>query len=365
MSARRPIDPVAVGLVVGFVADRVVGDPRRFHPVAGFGQVAARVERAVHAPSRAGGAAAVAGLVSAAVGIGLLERRCPTPARVLLVAAGTWAVLGGRSLEREGSAVSTLLTEGDLPRARRRIRNLVGRDPTRLGADGIARACVESIAENSADAVVAPLLWGAVAGLPGLLGHRAVNTLDAMWGHRNERYREFGWAAARLDDVANWVPARLTVALNAGLVGARSVGRGAPAPGATPLGPVRARHRPVAAGRRASAAIGDVVRVVRRDAPAHPSPNAGPVEASWAAALGVSLGGTNAYDGVEEDRGRLGDGPPVGVHDIARATGHLRRLSVAALGAVVLARAVARPLAGAVARPLAGRVTGAVAVSGR
>lgn len=307
---KRFPDPVAVGLVVGFLADRALGDPRRFHPVAGFGEVAARVEAQLHAPSRPRGALAVGALVTTTVGLGLLERRLPPTARVAVTAAATWSVLGGRSLEREGEAITTLLAADDLAGARLRIRNLVGRDPSALDDDGIARACVESVAENSADAVVAPLFWGAVAGVPGLLGYRAINTLDAMWGHRNERYREFGWAAARLDDVANWIPARLTVALNAALVG-----------------PGRAT---------------EVVGVVRRDAPAHPSPNAGPVEASWASALGVRLGGTNHYGGVDEDRGHLGAGPQVTRADIPRATQHLTRLSTAALVTLVTARVLRR-----------------------
>lgn len=308
-------DPVAVGLVLGFVADRAFGDPRRGHPVAGFGQLAGRLEAHVHAPDRVRGALAVGTLVTTTVGLGLLERRLPPPTRVAVAAAVAWCVLGGRSLEREGEAITALLASDDLAGARLRIRNLVGRDPSQLDGDEIARACVESIAENSADAVVAPLFWGAVGGVPGLVGYRAVNTLDAMWGHRNERYREFGCAAARLDDVANWLPARLTVALNAALV-----------------------SRAIDGPRRAA----EVVRVVRRDAPAHPSPNAGPVEASWAAALGVRLGGTNHYDGVDEDRGHLGDGPPVVVEDIPRATNHLRRLSTAALITVVAARTLLR-----------------------
>ncbi|KGN31922.1 cobalamin biosynthesis protein CobD [Knoellia sinensis KCTC 19936] len=315
MRARRwARDPVAVGLVIGFLADRAFGDPRRHHPVAGFGQVAAHVEQRAHAQSRGRGALAATSLVSATVVIALVERRLPTPARVLVGAAATWAVLGGRSLEREGDAIAELLGADDLTGARLRIRNLVGRNPSNLGADEIARACVESIAENSADAVVAPLFWGAVAGVPGLVGYRAVNTLDAMWGHRNDRYREFGWAAARLDDVANWLPARLTVGLNT----------------------------TIAAGFSGLQGAWDVVRTVQRDAPAHPSPNAGPVEASWAAALGVRLGGTNHYDGVDEDRGHLGDGKPVSAADIPRATRHLRRLSTAALLTVVGARVASR-----------------------
>ncbi|WP_353950570.1 adenosylcobinamide-phosphate synthase CbiB [Knoellia sp. S7-12] len=306
---------MTLGLVLGFLADQTFGDPRRGHPVAGFGQLASLAEKQLHAPSRTRGAVAVVALVTSTAGLGLLERRLPTPARAVLAAATTWAVLGGRSLAREGEAISALLEGDDVAGARLRIRNLVGRDPGSLDANGIARACVESIAENSADAVVAPLFLGAVAGVPGLLGYRAINTLDAMWGHRNERYREFGWAAARLDDVANWLPARLTVALNAALVSGTTAGLG---------GGVQ------------------VVRVVRRDAPAHPSPNAGPVEASWAAALGVRLGGTNHYDGVDEDRGHLGDGPPVTVADIPRATQHLSRLSTAALVALVSARVLVR-----------------------
>lgn len=309
MSPSR-FDAVATGLVLGFLADRVLGDPKRHHPVAGFGQLAARLEQQVHAPSRARGAVAVGALVTSTVGVGLLERRLSPLARVAVATAATWSVLGGRSLGREGEAINTLLDHDDLRGARVRIRNLVGRDPSTLDGDGIARACVESIAENSADAVVAPLFWGAVAGVPGLLGYRAINTLDAMWGHRNDRYREFGWAAARLDDVANWLPARLTVVLNAALVG----------PGQA----------------------AEIVRVVRRDAPAHPSPNAGPVEASWAAALQVQLGGTNHYDGVDEDRGHLGVGPQVSVADIPRATQHLRRVSAAALVTVVTARVILR-----------------------
>ena len=304
------LDPVAAGLIVGFVVDRLVGDPRRFHPVAGFGRVAGAVESRVHAPQRHRGVLATAAVVSGSVALGMSTRAAPTPARVVVTAVATWAVLGGRSLEREGDAISRLLTTHDLPGARHRIRNLVGRDPTHLDGDGIARACVESIAENSADAVVAPLLWGAVAGVPGLLGHRAVNTLDAMWGHRNERYGEFGWAPARLDDAANWLPARLTVALNAALAAATD-------------GPEAART---------------VLATVRRDAPRHPSPNAGAVEASWAAVLDVRLGGTNHYDGIGEDRGHLGDGPSVTIADIPRATRHLNRLSVAALATVAVGR---------------------------
>lgn len=282
----------AAGLALGYAADQLIGDPRRWHPVAGFGRIAAGLERHSYADSRAAGAAHVVGLVGGAIGLGLaldsLGRRHAL-LEVVGTAAATWTVLGGRSLQREAAALVGQLADDDLDAARRQIRNLVGRDPSGLDATEIARACVESLAENTSDAVIAPLVWGAVAGVPGLLGYRAINTLDAMVGHRSPRYLRFGWAAARLDDLVNWVPARIAGVLTAGsaaLVGGR--------PGAA-------------------------WRAVRRDAGRHPSPNAGVVEASFAGALGVRLGGQNVYGGRVEDRGSLGDGRVVAVPDIERA----------------------------------------------
>src|SRR4029079_12505956 len=128
-------------------------------------------------------------------------------------ALAAWAVLGGRSLDREAAAVQALMD--DLPAARGRLTHLVGRDTDGLDEADIARAVIESVAENTSDAVVAPLLAGAAAGIPGLLTYRAANTLDAMVGHRNERYARFGWASARLDDALNWAPARITATLAA------------------------------------------------------------------------------------------------------------------------------------------------------
>jgi len=216
-------------------------------------------------------------------------------------------VLGGRSLRREAIAVESLLAGGDLPAARFRIRTLVGRDTAALSTEEVARAAVESVAENTADAVVAPLFWGAVAGIPGLLCYRAINTLDAMIGHRSARYLRFGWAAARLDDVANWLPARLTGLLTVA---------------AAPLvaGPPR-----------------KALQAWRRDARQHPSPNAGVVEAAFAGALGVRLGGRNVYGGQVEDRGGLGDGRPVAMGDIGRAVRLSRLVSSAAAVAVLIA----------------------------
>ncbi|HEY1135551.1 MAG TPA: CobD/CbiB family cobalamin biosynthesis protein, partial [Nocardioides sp.] len=178
----------------------MVGDPRRGHPVAGFGRVAGALERRIHADSRARGAAYSLLLVGSTTALGAVVamrvRRCPAPVEVLAVGVATWAVLGARSLDREAAAVQELLEAGDLPGARQRLTHLVGRRTTELSPDEVARAVAESVAENTSDAVVAPLVWGAVAGVPGLVGYRAANTLDAMVGHRNERFERFGWASA-------------------------------------------------------------------------------------------------------------------------------------------------------------------------
>lgn len=283
----------AGGLIAGYALDRLFGDPQQFHPVAGFGRAAGWLEQRVYADDRAAGIAYVAVAVGLPVFVGVGLQRATRQWPLVtgaLTAAATWAVLGGRSLVHEAEAVADHLGAEDLPAARAQVGRLVGRDTDELDESEVARAAVESVAENSSDAVVAPLLWGAVAGLPGLLGYRAINTLDAMVGHRSARYERFGWAAARLDDVANWVPARVSAALAA--VGAPWV-NGSP---------------------RAA------VSVVRRDAAAHPSPNAGVVEAAYAGALGIQLGGRNRYHGEVSDRGTLGDGRPAQGGDIARAT---------------------------------------------
>ncbi|MDF9718048.1 cobalamin biosynthesis protein [Nocardioides sp. ChNu-99] len=307
----------AAGLLLGFAVDRALGDPRRGHPVAGFGRVAGRLETLGWADSRGRGAAYTLLLVGSVTGLGALaERRTRDVAgasgEVALVALATWAVLGGRSLDREAAAVQRLLAGDDLPAARRRLTHLVGRRTDDLSADDVARAVVESVAENTSDAVVAPLVWGALAGVPGLVGYRAANTLDAMVGHRSPRHERFGWASARLDDGLNLPGARLSALLAAA---------------AAPL---------------VDGAPRDALRAWRRDAGAHPSPNAGPVEAAFAGALGVRLGGRTVYGapGAErvEDRPVLGDGRPVAAGDVARA----RRLAAyVGTGAVLVAAATA------------------------
>jgi adenosylcobinamide-phosphate synthase len=291
------------GLALGYLLDRALGDPRRWHPVAGFGSLAAALEKRTYAAGRGRGATHVAVLVGSTATLGALAERAARRSgtlHTLLTAAATWTVLGGRSLTREAETIDAQLRRGDLASARTQVRNLVGRETAGLDADEVARACIESLAENTSDAVVAPLLWGGLLGVPGLLAYRAVNTLDAMVGHRNDRYAQFGWAAARLDDLANWVPARVA--------------------GALALAAAPSRDR--AAGGRAA---------IKRDAPAHPSPNGGVVEAAFAGVLGVRLGGSNTYDGRVEDRGTLGTGTAAGRADIAPATRLARRVASGSL----------------------------------
>ncbi|MET8133178.1 MULTISPECIES: cobalamin biosynthesis protein [unclassified Streptomyces] len=292
----------AYGAAAGLLGDLLLGDPRRGHPVAAFGRAAAAVERTLWRDHRGWGALHTAVCVGGATGLAALTSRSVRTSRtasVALTAAATWAVVGGTSLGREARAIAGALAAGDIDTARERLPHLCGRDPQALDADGIARAVVESVAENTSDAVVGALVWGAVAGVPGLVAFRAVNTLDAMVGHKSPRYRRYGWASARLDDVAGWPGARLTAVLAA-------------AAGPDPRGAVRAW---------------------RADARNHPSPNAGPVEASFAGALGVRLGGTLSYGGRIEHRPVLNDaGRAVHTHDIERAVRLSRRVGWLALG---------------------------------
>jgi len=302
--------PLAVGLVAGVALDALLGDPRRGHPVAAFGRAAAALEARDYADSRPRGAAhAAACILAVAAPAALLQRRARTrpPAAVAAVASMVWAVTGARSLHHEAERALAALSGHDLRSAREILPSLCGRDPSALDAAEITRAVVESVAENTSDAVVAPLLWGAVAGLPGLVAYRAVNTLDAMVGYRSNRYLRFGWASARLDDVANWVPARVTAALTAAY---------APLlPGGTPAA---------------------VLRVVRRDGGRHPSPNAGRCEAAFAAALGIRLGGTNVYGGVAETRPELGEGRSPVPGDIRRSIVLSRAVTVSATALAVI-----------------------------
>ncbi|WP_435198029.1 CobD/CbiB family cobalamin biosynthesis protein [Janibacter sp. GS2] len=303
---RRPSpDPVALGLLGGWAADRLLGDPRRGHPVAAFGRWASWVEARTHRDSRRAGVLTEGIVLAPVVVIGILGGRAPAKGVVTAVLA--WAALGGTSLGREGMVVHDLLASGDQAAARVRVRHLVGRVTDELGADEVARAAIESVAENTSDAVVGTLVWGAVLGPLGIVLHRAVNTLDAMHGHRTERYARFGWTAARLDDVLGWLPARVTVLATA-----------------------------LAAPRRAH----EVLRVAATDSRSHPSPNAGPVEAGFAAALSVGLGGRTVYASGVEERPSLGRGPAASLTDLPRSVALAHRVGLLALAAALSYRAL-------------------------
>ena len=295
---------LALGLIGGVLADRMAGDPSRWHPVAGFGLVAGALERRAWRPRRLAGAAYVCVLAgSVAVAAGAADRRLRRRpvARAAFVAGVTWCTLGGRSLGRVAERLAEAVRAGDLREARRLLPSLAGRDPAGLDGGELCRAAVESVAENTADAVVGPLVWAALAGPAGAAAYRAANTLDAMVGYRNDRYLRFGWASARLDDVLTWPAARLGAGLAVVLAPAGCGG-----------------------SRRAAWAV------LRRYGGEHPSPNAGWMEAAFAGALGVGLGGRNRYGGVVEDRPRIGTGPPPAPDEVEAAVRLAGTVGVAA-----------------------------------
>lgn len=281
---------------LGIVLDRALGEPPvRPHPVSVFGRLMRAAEARLWADRR--GPGVVYAALGVAVGAAAGALSCTST-------GSTYLAVAGRALDEAAADVEAALLADDLDRARELLPALVGRDPSSLDADEVARAVVESLAENTIDAVVAPALWAVVAGGAGALGYRAVNTMDAMVGYRSPRFERFGWAAARLDDAANWVPSR---------VGAAVV--------------VLVRPRAAAA----------VASAVRDDAPGHPSPNGGVIEAAFAAALGLRLGGTSRYGERVEERPTLGDGKPTTPADIAAARRLARDVDLAL--AVLLATA--------------------------
>lgn len=296
-------------IALGYAFDRIFADPTDHHPVAMYGQAVSKLERRLYADSMARGIAFTTIAVATPVA---LTAAISTIAPNLALTATTWASLGGTTLRRTGERMADRLTSGDIDAARELVPWLCSRDPEALDADGIARATVESLAENTSDAVTGTLLWGAIAGAPGVVAHRAANTLDAMVGYRNDYYRKFGWASARLDDVAGFLPARLTAVAT------------------VVAGPDR---------RQALVAW-------RRDASNHPSPNAGVVEASAAGALGLQLGGKTVYPSGVEMRPVLGSGRVPAVADVRRAAELSKRVqnivALSCVGAVVLAGGVRR-----------------------
>ncbi len=235
------------------------------------------VEQRLHADSRTPGVAYTAIGVGTGLAVG---RLLPS------TALATTVVVAGKQLRRIASDVGRLAANDDLSAARTEVRSLVGRDPSDLDASGLAAASIESVAENTVDSTFSAAFWALVAGAPGAYAFRAINTMDAMVGHRNERFENFGWSAAKLDDVANWIPARLF-----GLA-------------------IVARHP----SRRSA-----ITQAVRADAPQHPSPNAGVAESAMAAALGIELGGPLRYGEREEIRPTLGTGPRPKPSDVEAA----------------------------------------------
>ncbi|WP_018992371.1 adenosylcobinamide-phosphate synthase CbiB [Aromatoleum toluclasticum] len=267
--------------------DRLLGEPRRWHPLVGFGRLAALAEARLNRRTRAGGILALGLTVGPWVALAFWLR----PLMPFVVdAALLYFALGARSLSEHATAVQIPLASGDLPEARRRVGWMVSRDTASLDATGVAKAGVESVLENGNDAVFGALFWFALLGGPGALLFRLANTLDAMWGYKTGRFLDFGWAAARFDDLLNWPAARLT-ALTYALLGH----------------PVRA------------------LACWRAQAGAWESPNAGPVMAAGAGTLGIVLGGSAIYHGREEQRPPLGKGGPACAADIGRAVALVQR----------------------------------------
>lgn len=288
--------PVIV-CVAAILLDHLLGDPRRWHPLVAFGSLVVRVERWLNQhprrPARSVWAGAFGVLVLCAPFVGLTV--------VIEVGLGGWLLIviqvvvlsvavSLRGLAEHGEAVSLPLAQGDIQQARRRVSYIVSRDAAALDAQAVSAAASESMLENGADAVFASLFWYLVAGLPGVVLHRLVNTLDAMWGYRNDRYLHFGRCAARLDDAMNWIPARLT-ALTYALLGNTRV----------------------------------ALRCWRQQAPRWDSPNAGPVMAAGAGALGVCLGGPAPYASGIKQRPILGEGLAPGANTIDSSIQLVRR----------------------------------------
>ncbi|MEW6646298.1 MAG: adenosylcobinamide-phosphate synthase CbiB [Pseudomonadota bacterium] len=293
--------------LTGFCAvllDLWLGEPRRYHPLAGFGRLASALEVRLNRRRRTLGVLALLLAVLPLVLLAAALAHLPhvgVVAEVLLL----YLAIGATSLAQHGRAVAAALAGGDLALARQRVGWMVSRDTAALDEAGVARAATESVLENGNDAVFGALFWFVVLGAPGAVLYRLVNTLDAMWGYRSERYAAFGWAAARLDDVLNWMPARLT-ALSYALLGA---------------------------GRRA-------LRCWRRQGHRTASPNAGVVMAAGAGALGLQLGGPAIYHGIVEERPLLGEGVAPGAADILRAIRLVQHSLWLWLGVIVVLGAV-------------------------
>lgn len=275
---------LALLLVGGVLLDCLLGEARRWHPLSGFGRLADLVERRLN-QGRLRFARGVGGWIVTVLPLAALAAWAAREGGLLVHVILLYFALGLRSLRDHNLPIARALDRGDLPQARMLTGRIVSRDTAAADETELAKASAESLLENGNDAVFGTLFWFAVAGGPGALMFRLANTLDAMWGYRSSRFLAFGWAAARIDDALNLVPARLTALSYVLLAGDRKA----------------------------------AWRCWRLQAPHWPSPNAGPVMASGAGALGLALGGHAVYGGVPEQRPDLGRGRPAVAADIMRA----------------------------------------------
>jgi len=297
----------ALALTLALLLDALLGEPRRAHPLVAFGGWARAIEARLYRDARGAGVAAwCMAVLPPVLAAWVLAWWLPPWCGVVFGAAMLYLAVGLRSLGEHAKPVAQALEGGDLVAARAAVGRMVSRDTALLDEPQVAAAATESVLENGSDAVFGALFWFLLLGAPGAVLYRLANTLDAMWGYRNARYGRYGWAAARIDDVLNFVPARLT-ALSYALLGDF---------------------------RRAW-------RCWRRQAPAWDSPNAGPVMAAGAGALGVRLGGAAPYEGVWEERPELGEGAAPDANSIRRAMRLVRLGVVLWLVAIWLAALIA------------------------
>ncbi|WP_322050830.1 CobD/CbiB family cobalamin biosynthesis protein [Paraburkholderia bannensis] len=296
--------PVTAALAVAGVAvDRWFGEPRRAHPLVAFGTLAGRIEKRLNTGRRGRPLGLLAWLLAVAPPVVIAIVLCaalPWPFGWAVHVALLWFALGARSLEEHIAPIARALAERDLAAARTLTARIVSRDTANADATALSRAACESALENGNDAIFGALFWFAIAGGPGALAFRLANTLDAMWGYRTPRFLRFGWAAARIDDVLNWIPARLT-ATSYALLGDTRV----------------------------------ALRCWREQARRWESPNAGPVMAAGAGSLNVLLGGAAVYHGAVEERPPLGAGSPPRAQDVEAALRLVERTTILWLAALI------------------------------
>lgn len=308
-SAVLSLTATALACVIAVVLDRLLGEPRRWHPLVGFGWLAGRLEARLNRPGSApvwrGLVAVLLAVVPLTAAAALVFALLPPSGQLVWASVVLWLALSLRGLTEHGEAVAIPLAAGELAQARCQVGRIVSRQAEALDDRGVAAAATESMLENGADAVFASLFWFLVAGVPGVVAHRLVNTLDAMWGYRNDRFLYFGRVAARLDDAMNWLPARLT-ALTYTLLGQSAT----------------------------------AWRCWRTQAASWDSPNAGPVMAAGAGALAVTLGGPAPYATGIKSRPVLGAGGPPSAASITAAIALVRRGTWLWLAVLVLLAAM-------------------------